>query len=245
MKYFYLFSIILYLIGNVIPNTNAHSCNCAYKPNKNMCDNEMKISCDYGFQWIYYLQNIYNHEYGTVPFEIIGYILPTCNIHKYKCYAMGIIQYSYGYGNNRKSQKIINPILFDISIPFSLELTHKNQIYSIYRYNDSLIVKFPNIGEFVIFDGRGLYPQGKNSFGYVKSGSDVCDTAYSCSYIQTKIFSMNKQIGIGYGEFVKGTFMKNNRNNKNLINWHCFYFCTRSFINFSFFSMFYYDKDIQ
>ena len=225
MTYLYLFCIIIYLLNIFV---NGNTCKCAYKPNKNMCDNDMKISCDYGFQWVYYLQNIYDKEYGTIPFEIIGYILPICNnkyyTNKYytnKCYAIGMIQYSYGYGNNRKSQKIINPISFDIYIPFTLQLKHNNNMYEIYRLNNSLVVNLPDIGKLTILDGRGLYPQGKKSFGYVKSGPGICDTAYSCSYIRTKIFSMNKQIGIGYGEFVKGTFMKNN---KNLINWHCFYF---------------------
>ena len=80
-----------------------------------MCDNEMKIDCNYGFQWVYYLQNIYDGD-NSIPFELIGYILPFCNSNSKKCNAIGMIQYSYGYGSNRKSDKIINPISFEVDV---------------------------------------------------------------------------------------------------------------------------------
>jgi hypothetical protein len=253
-----LMIILICITSKNVEKFKLTGCRCATKPLGNQCDNNMLINCEWGFQWIYYLQNIYYDNNGiciTIPLEIIGYVLPiSCQALQNTCYAIGMIQYSYGIDDpsnkiTRKSDRKIGLISYKPESPFSITLKDEfKSSWSIKRDNinpKSLKIILP-IGEYTIQDGRGLYPQGARNDGFVKSGPNLCDTAYSCSYLRTIIKQKNNKIGIGYGEFVKGTFPpkksqnlccthrkaniiksllinKNTDTNKNILNWHCFY----------------------
>ena len=235
-----------------------NTCLYATPTNVNMCDPDMKISCEWGFQWIYYLQNIITPGKGsTEPLEIIGYIIPIGCTNS-MCLAIVIIQYSYGTGTTRITGRKMGLKFIIPGEKFSINIKEKGISYSISRSPESLLVTIPDlkhIGALQIFDGvSGMCPQGNN--GYVRSGPNIHDTAYSCSFLRTTVIERisAKNIGFGYGEFVKGTFPPNNssksccnsnlhppllklaaakfpnhsvptlQSNPNLAGWHCFYF---------------------
>lgn len=245
-----IISILIILILNIILSIHITKkekfsnsvtpmiCNVATSPNQNMCDINMKVSCKWGFQWIYYLQNI-NQGDTTIPLEIIGYILPSkCNAKP--CMCIGMIQYSFGFGQNRISGKKINMFELIEDSQFKIEIDD----FKIERKQNFLDITIPPLKTFSniqIYDNSSeLCPQGDN--GFVQSGPSNLDTAYSCSFLHTICKNNNKQIGIGYGEFVKGTFPPKHTNtcchqlvltnrmltnslgaDPNLAGWHCFY----------------------
>ncbi len=203
-------------------------------PNLAKCNTFSPIKNNYGNIWYYILQNVCTSDNiyceNPIPLEIIASVNSPCNNYiSNPNKSLAMIQFSYGLNNNRIYNNEIT--YFDNYNSFeNFNITTQNMY--VYKINNNIYVKLfdnSNILKFIINDGDGITPQGFN--GFVRSGPGIYDTAISCSYLNTKLYSDSFElIGRGYQEFIQTSGLFNKYfglfNDKTKIDngWSCWYF---------------------
>ena len=200
----------------------------AATPSTPRCDLAFQMTCEFTYQWIYYLQDVCAASdpecASPLPLQIIGMaLIPACNLGASKlCVAEAFIQWSYGVSpTKRLGGARAGGALVKTGHAFSLTLAEKGApSWTIVRdaARGVLAVNLTTDDgaplRFEIADDRGMSPQGND--GYVKSGFGACDTAYSCSFLRTTLRQVDAATpaaaarGVGYGEWVHGTMPPQN-----------------------------------
>jgi hypothetical protein len=210
-----LLFILYFLLSTMIKMVYPQQCTCSIDQNTSSiwtlpwdtestpkCDLRMSVNCRHQVSWVYYLQNMKDHNVSvlininTIK-DCSQLQCQTKNLFyfankTYQLLEFGSQQWNTGdwYSSKTNNTAIERNTLFGSSY---LDLQ---------MFGDNL----------KIYDNRGMYPQGH--YGFVRSGNDLCSTAYSCSLLSTKLTN-----GIGYGEYVHGSIGQKEK----VPYWMCFY----------------------
>lgn len=207
--------LIIYLLALITNNSYAQQCTCSIDQNASSiwtlpwgtestpkCDLRMSINCRHQISWVYYLQNMKDHN---VSLLININTVQDCS--QYQCKIKNLFYFA------NKTYHLLE---------FGSQNWNTGDWYSS-QTNNTLIKRETLFGlpylsltmfeqENKIYDNRGMFPQG--NYGFVRSGNEVCSTAYSCSLLSTKLSN-----GIGYGEYVHGSIGQQEK----VPYWMCFY----------------------
>ena len=207
--------LIIYFLVLIIHLGNAQQCTCSIDQNATSiwtlpwgtestpkCDLRMSINCRHQISWVYYLQNLKDHNVSVL---ININSIQACS--QYQCRTKNLFYFA------NKTHHLIE---------FGSQNWNTGDWYFSHTNNteierNTLFGKpYLNLKMFdehlKIYDNRGMFPQGHD--GFVRSGNDLCSTSYSCSLLSTQF-----KDGIGYGEYVHGSIGKNEK----VPYWMCFY----------------------
>lgn len=205
--------LIIFLL--LIVKTSSQLCTCAVdsqiispwtyplsSENTPKCDLRMSMNCRHSIMWTYYLQNLKNNK-----ISIMISINKINNCTNYICNSNSFFFYS----DRKKTIQDLGTTLIKTGDWYNSKTlfgsVSRNTLYG----NPYLFINYKNLS-FKIYDNKGMFPQG--NMGFVRSGENLCSTAYSCSFLNTKFYN-----GIGYGEYVHGSV----DNNEEIPYWICFY----------------------